>query len=223
MRQIAILLICSGTTEPVPVAEIAHQLGTKAKDIGEPICALVRGRQLQLRRRPGRGMHLDAMLTRHGLSFVKEVWSAAEGNGKLGGTDSTQNSMRQSVQASRRAAGRTPSIPGSLKPRMNPCEIDIHVGERIRLRRKMLGFSQSRLAAEIGVTLQRLQRIESGAKKVDAVTLVPLADKLDVPASFFFDGLSAEAKHPSIPTNDPVPVQDVGQMRAGPNNLRLPG
>jgi len=50
----------------------------------------------------------------------------------------------------------------------------------------MNGFSQRRLAAEIGVESRRIQRLEHGLDGVDSATLVKLVDKLDVPEVSFF-------------------------------------
>jgi transcriptional regulator with XRE-family HTH domain len=47
-----------------------------------------------------------------------------------------------------------------------PQEIDIRVGSRIRLRRKMLGMSQTELARQIGVTFQQVQKYEKGANRI---------------------------------------------------------
>jgi len=80
MRQIAILLICAQAVKPLPVTEIANELGTDVKGIGAPIRALVRQRQIRLRKQPGRGSYFDIFLTRYGHSFAKELWNAAQGN-----------------------------------------------------------------------------------------------------------------------------------------------
>jgi len=71
-----------------------------------------------------------------------------------------------------------------------PDPADIHVGGRIRLRRKMLEISQERLAEELGLTFQQVQKYERGANRVSASKLYAIAKSLNVPVSFFFDGLS---------------------------------
>jgi transcriptional regulator with XRE-family HTH domain len=66
--------------------------------------------------------------------------------------------------------------------------VDVHVGSRIRLRRKMLGLSQTQLGSALGVTFQQLQKYEWGENRVAASRLFELAHVLDVPIAFFFDG-----------------------------------
>ena len=70
-----------------------------------------------------------------------------------------------------------------------PNPIDIHVGERIRRRRRSLGISQDRLAEEIGLTFQQVQKYERGANRVSASKLYQAARVLQAPVSYFFEGL----------------------------------
>lgn len=74
----------------------------------------------------------------------------------------------------------------------SPNPVDIHVGARVRLRRKILRLSQERLGEELGVTFQQVQKYERGANRVGASRLWKLSEVLDVPVSFFYDGLSTE-------------------------------
>jgi transcriptional regulator with XRE-family HTH domain len=80
-----------------------------------------------------------------------------------------------------------------------PNPIDVHVGQRIRLRRTLLGMSQERLADAIGLTFQQVQKYERGANRVGSSRLFDLARVLDVPISFFFEEMEASvaAKSPS--------------------------
>lgn len=61
--------------------------------------------------------------------------------------------------------------------------IDIKVGQRIRLRRRMSGLSQGALASSIGVSFQQIQKYELGANRVSASALVRLAAGLDTSVS----------------------------------------
>jgi transcriptional regulator with XRE-family HTH domain len=74
-----------------------------------------------------------------------------------------------------------------------PDPIDLHVGARIRARRKMLGVSQEALAHAIGVTFQQVQKYERGANRTSASMLVRIARALHTPAAWFFDGLPDQA------------------------------
>jgi transcriptional regulator with XRE-family HTH domain len=68
--------------------------------------------------------------------------------------------------------------------------IDKHVGARLRMRRLMLDMSQSDLAHTLGLTFQQVQKYEKGANRVSASRLQRLCDVLQVPVSFFFDGVA---------------------------------
>lgn len=70
--------------------------------------------------------------------------------------------------------------------------LDLHIGACVRARRKFLGQSQSELAEAIGITFQQVQKYERGANRVSASKLFEIAQKLDVPISYFFEGFSAE-------------------------------
>jgi transcriptional regulator with XRE-family HTH domain len=70
-----------------------------------------------------------------------------------------------------------------------PKPVDSHVGSRIRLRRTLLGMSQERLGEALGLTFQQVQKYERGLNRVGASRLFDLSRALDVPISFFFDGM----------------------------------
>ena len=78
-------------------------------------------------------------------------------------------------------------------PRGGPNPIDIHVGARVRLRRNLLGMSQTKLGRAIGITFQQIQKYERGVNRVGASRLFNLSHVLDVPVSFFFEDLSPAA------------------------------
>lgn len=72
--------------------------------------------------------------------------------------------------------------------------VDIHVGARLRKRRALAGLSQQQLGAGIGVTFQQVQKYESGANRMSAGRLYRIASLLDIPVSYFFDGLEQQEK-----------------------------
>ena len=72
-----------------------------------------------------------------------------------------------------------------------------HIGERIRLRRTLLGLSQSELGKALGLSFQQMQKYERGANTIGAGQLCGIARALDVPVSFFYDGLDGV----SVPPN----------------------
>ncbi|CAP55344.1 helix-turn-helix domain-containing protein [Gluconacetobacter diazotrophicus] len=77
------------------------------------------------------------------------------------------------------------------KPVSGPSPVDVHVGGRIRLRRTLMGLSQERLGDALGLTFQQVQKYERGTNRVSASRLYELSEVLDVPVSFFFDGLDS--------------------------------
>ncbi|TYB87021.1 helix-turn-helix domain-containing protein [Oceaniovalibus sp. ACAM 378] len=71
--------------------------------------------------------------------------------------------------------------------------VDVHVGKRVRHRRWMLGMTQQQLAEKVGIKFQQIQKYETGMNRVSASRLWDIAETLDVPVAFFFDGM-AEAE-----------------------------
>lgn len=69
-----------------------------------------------------------------------------------------------------------------------PNPTDKHVGRRVRMRRKMLGMSQSTLGNSLGLTFQQVQKYEKGTNRIGASRLQHIAQILQVPVSFFFEG-----------------------------------
>jgi len=70
-----------------------------------------------------------------------------------------------------------------------PNPVDVHVGSRVRLRRTLLGMSQEKLGKAVSLTFQQIQKYERGANRIGSSRLYQLANILDVPVSFFFDGV----------------------------------
>jgi transcriptional regulator with XRE-family HTH domain len=71
----------------------------------------------------------------------------------------------------------------------DPNPVDIHVGRRLRFRRMMLGMSQEKLGAELGLTFQQIQKYEKGSNRIGASRLYDIARILAVPVGFFFEEL----------------------------------
>ena len=71
--------------------------------------------------------------------------------------------------------------------------VDRLVGRQLRRQRLELGLSQSRLADEIGVTFQQIQKYELGSNRVVASRLFDLASVLNVPVAYFFAEVEPEA------------------------------
>ena len=70
--------------------------------------------------------------------------------------------------------------------------IDAHVGRRVRLRRTLLGMSQTALGQAVGITFQQIQKYERGTNRIGSGRLFQLAEVLDVRVPFFFDSMPEE-------------------------------
>lgn len=86
---------------------------------------------------------------------------------------------------------RPPSRGRLADGRANP--VDVYVGRRVFLRRKMLGLSQEKLAAMLGITFQQLQKYERGDNRIGASRLWDLSVVLKVPVSFFYEDMDDES------------------------------
>ena len=78
-------------------------------------------------------------------------------------------------------------------------DIDLHLGKRLRRRRRLLGLTQQQLAATVGVRFQQIQKYECGANRISAARLWRLSEALEVPVGYFYDGLIGAPCHPAAP------------------------
>jgi transcriptional regulator with XRE-family HTH domain len=90
--------------------------------------------------------------------------------------------------------------------------VDVHVGKRIRHRRWMVGMTQQQLAERVGIKFQQIQKYETGMNRVSASRLWDIADALEVPVSFFFEGL--EQKSPKAEGARNVPADILADKEA---------
>ena len=87
-----------------------------------------------------------------------------------------------------------------------PNPVDKHVGARVRLRRQLLNMSQEKLGEELGVTFQQEQKYERGANRIGAGRLWMLARVLDVPVSFFYEGIGDLEGQAKVADSDQAPI-----------------
>ena len=94
--------------------------------------------------------------------------------------------------------------------------VDVHVGKRIRHRRWLVGMTQQQLAEQVGIKFQQIQKYETGANRVSASRLWDISEALDVPVSFFFEGLDAEARtaHDAHDEAKMIPADLMGDKEA---------
>lgn len=93
-----------------------------------------------------------------------------------------------------------------------PNPMDVHVGSRVRLRRVLLGMSQSRLGEAVGLTFQQVQKYERGANRISSSRLFDFSRVLGVPVSFFFDDAPPELGGASARPPDGVDHPDPQAM-----------
>ena len=82
-------------------------------------------------------------------------------------------------------------------PQGEPNPIDVHVGNRIRLRRTLLGLSQEKLASMLGLTFQQVQKYERGMNRVGASRLWDIGKVLEVPINFFYEDMDKSVANQS--------------------------
>ena len=82
------------------------------------------------------------------------------------------------------------------KKQANP--IDVQVGNRVRIRRMLIGMSQERLGDLLGLTFQQVQKYEKGVNRIGAGRLFEVSRILNVPVDFFYEGLGTNP----LPANE---------------------
>ncbi len=97
--------------------------------------------------------------------------------------------------------------------------VDLYVGARLRIRRKVLGLSQTQLADALGITFQQIQKYERGANRISASKLYEAARLLRSPVSYFFEGLD-ETRRDDL---DDGFARRMTQFVATPEGLELAG
>jgi transcriptional regulator with XRE-family HTH domain len=91
--------------------------------------------------------------------------------------------------------------------------IDLHVASRLRERRVVLGVSQPKLAAALGLTFQQVHKYEQGKSRISAGRLYEVGKVLGVPITFFFEG-TADAVMPAVPLAFGDHTDELGRREA---------
>ena len=99
--------------------------------------------------------------------------------------------------------------------RKSPNSTDRHVGARVRMRRMMLSMSQEKLGDALGLTFQQVQKYEKGTNRIGASRLQHIAQILQVPVSFFFEGGPAVEGFRGASVPSPAYVSDFLATRDG--------
>ena len=85
-------------------------------------------------------------------------------------------------------------------------DIDLHLGKRLRRRRRLLGLTQQQLALAVGIRFQQIQKYECGANRISAARLFQLAKALETPITYFYDGLIDTKTDIATPQNEGIEV-----------------
>ncbi|WP_246737563.1 helix-turn-helix domain-containing protein [Nordella sp. HKS 07] len=74
----------------------------------------------------------------------------------------------------------------------DPNFVDRHVGNRVRMRRLLVGMSQEKLGELLGITFQQVQKYEKGSNRVSASRLYQISRVLGVSVQYFYDELKSD-------------------------------
>ncbi len=86
----------------------------------------------------------------------------------------------------------------------SPNPIDVHVGDRVRRRRRALGVSQEQLADKLGLTFQQVQKYERGANRISCSKLYQIAIALQAHIAYFFEGLPDPVRSTGVAEDAPA-------------------
>ena len=70
-------------------------------------------------------------------------------------------------------------------------EVDGHVGLRLREARTLKNWTQTELGERVGLSFQQIQKYEHGTNRIGASRLWHLSQILELPVSYFFEGLES--------------------------------
>lgn len=111
-------------------------------------------------------------------------------------------------------------------PERSPNPVDVHVGMRVRMRRKMKGVSQEALANQLKLTFQQVQKYERGSNRISASKLYEIARALETPVAWFFEGLAETGSEngmseaPAIYLHEGMTTPEAGDLLSAFGKLR---
>ena len=73
--------------------------------------------------------------------------------------------------------------------------VDMLAGKKLRMRRKLMDFTQQDLADAVGVTFQQVQKYERGVNRISVSRLADFAKALQVPVDYFFKELEGDVEY----------------------------
>jgi transcriptional regulator with XRE-family HTH domain len=97
--------------------------------------------------------------------------------------------------------------------------VDVHVGQRMRQRRWMMGITQKQLGDLVGVKFEKIKKYEAGTQHIRARRMWDIAVAMEVPMSYFFEGIEGQPADAGeargeISTDKEAPVLVRGVPRA---------
>ncbi len=89
-----------------------------------------------------------------------------------------------------------------------PNPLDVYFGQRMKLRREMLGLSQLKLSRQLGITFQQVQKYEKGVNRVGFSRACDIADLLGTTLDYFREGIDTKSlnQSPMRLVNDSAPI-----------------
>lgn len=73
-------------------------------------------------------------------------------------------------------------------------DLDVHIGQRLRHRRKALGWTLMDLSERLDISHQPWQKYEQGFTKISASMLYKMADAMGIQMAYFFEGYHPEGQ-----------------------------
>ena len=100
---------------------------------------------------------------------------------------------------------------------------DVHVGGMLRHCRCLAGMTQQQLGIKLGIKAQQIQDHETGANRISASLMQNIAAAIEVPVSFFFEGLARALKNANGPARrQEVPKNSPPAEALSSNDFSLP-
>ena len=88
------------------------------------------------------------------------------------------------------------------------------IGQRLKIRRKLMHMTQKELASTVGVTFQQIQKYEAGINKISLQLLLKFCDVLHCSIDYFIGGANCQQS-----TYPGSPLSDVSACSAVPDNM----
>lgn len=87
-----------------------------------------------------------------------------------------------------------PENPDSANVKGRASELDVFLGKQLRAARLTKNMSQEKLADQLGITFQQIQKYERGKNRISAARLFELSKIFNVPVTYFYDSLEKKGK-----------------------------